>query len=293
MERISAVIVTCQGKRFLRYLLPTLYTQSYPLEEIIVVDNSPGKDTLAWLRKNYPRVRVIKNKDNLLYAPSLNQGIRQSRGEFILCLNDDLRLASNFVERLIQTISRYPRTGMVCGRVMDWEGDKIDSCGQEISLWGSPRDRGKGKTYGFMKEERVFGTGGIAFLARRETLEDIGYMDEKLGIFYDDLDLAWRANKKGWEVWFNPRAICFHFRGGSTLGRRRRGPLYIYLPPPLKSRLIRNRYRVWKKNARGEEYLTRMPYIILYDLYLWVGLFFSSPSYFLKTLSEVIHELKD
>ena len=285
---ISVIIVNKDGKKFLKYLLPSLLSQTLLPSEIIVVDNASTDHSVDWIKKHYPQVKILTNKENRLFAPSLNQGIKFSKGDLLLILNSDLRLSFTFLEKLKQGIMLSSRIGMVCGKIMDWEGERIDSCGQEISLWGSPKDILRGRKSGGERRRRVFGPGGVAFLARKKMLEDIGLLDEKLGIYYEDLDLSWRAVKKGWDTLYVPDAIAFHFRAGTTIGRKVKGPLYLHLPPFLKSKIIINRYTVWKKNGSWEELKKRLPFFLIYDLYLWFILLFFSPRMFLKTLKKCL-----
>ncbi|NOZ64846.1 MAG: glycosyltransferase family 2 protein [Caldiserica bacterium] len=288
-RKVSVVILNYNGKDFLKVLLPSLYAQTYLPDEVILVDNASSDSSVEWVKREFPGVKVIVNPTNLFFSRGMNIGIRESRGKYILCLNNDLRLSEKFLEEMLQHMNVSPGIGMACGRIYDWEGKRLDACGQTISLWGTPRDRGRGRRKGgrFSKVTEVFSPGGIAVLYRREMLEEIkeegGYFDEKLRIFYEDLDLAWRARKKGWKCIFVPSALAFHYRGGTTIREKRKGPMFMHLSPYLKEQIILNRYRTWKKNATLKEFLVRLPFFLAYDVFLWTVHFLSSPSQAKKT----------
>lgn len=295
-KKISVVILNYNGKGFLKELLPSLYAQTCLPGEVILVDNASSDGSVEWVRKKFPAVKVMVNPTNLFFSRGMNIGIRESRGEYVLCLNNDLRLSEKFLEEMLRHLDTSPEIGMACGRIYDWAGKRIDSCGQTISPWGTPRDRGKGSRRGekFSRVEEVFSPGGIAVLYRRKMLEEIkeeeGYFDETLRIFYEDLDLAWRARKKGWKCIFVPSAVAFHYRGGTTIKKKRKGPMFMYLSPYLKEQIILNRYRTWKKNATFKEFLIRLPFFLVYDIFLWAVHFLSSPSQARKTFWRVLRD---
>ncbi len=295
-KKVSVVILNYNGKNFLKELLPSLYAQTRLPDEVILVDNASSDGSVEWVRKEFPAVKVKVNPTNLFFSRGMNIGIRESRGEFVLCLNNDLKLSEKFLEKIIRPVDDSPEIGMACGRIYDWDGKRLDSCGQAISLWGAPKDRGRGsrKSSRFSKAEEVFSPGGIAVLYRREMLEDVkeeeGYFDEALRIFYEDLDLAWRARKKGWRCVFVPSAVAFHYRGGTTIRKKGKGPMFMYLSPYLKEQVILNRYRTWKKNALLREFFVRLPFFLAYDIFLWAVHFLSSPSQAKKTFWRALRD---
>ncbi len=291
-EKVSCIILNYNGEKFLKSLIPSIYSQTFLPYEIILVDNASSDKSVDWARNNFPDVRLIVNPKNLYFSKGMNEGIKRAKGDYVLCLNNDLKLDREFLEKLLSHINLSKDIGMACGKIYDWEGEKIDSCGQEISMWGSPRDRGKGKREGFEKTEEVFGPGGIAALYKKEMLEDIkegeNYFDEKMKIFYEDLDLAWRARRKGWKCIFVPSAKAFHYRGGTTLRKRVKGPLFIYLSPYFKEQIILNRLRTWRKNSTMKEFLSHLPFYFIYEFFLFLFLFISSPLHAKETLLKVL-----
>ncbi len=301
-KKVSVVVVSYNGERFLPHLLNSLKSQSYPLEEIILVDNASQDNSLQILKKYFPHVKVLKNSYNMLYGPAMNRGISLSRGDYLLCLNHDLYLDKYFVEYLLKAMDTHPRIGMACGKVLSWDGQYIDSCGQTLSLSRKPVDIGFGERdrEKFDRKRYVWGPGGVAPLFKRVMLEEIkegeNYFDEELGIFYEDLDLAWRASRKGWRCIFEPKAIAYHFRGGATLGMnypRYRRPLFLGLPYSLKERVVINRYYTLVKNEELINLFLYSPFIFSYDLKLWLVLFAESPWGSLKVLYKTWKSIKN
>jgi len=298
MESVSIVIVNFNGKGHLINCLESIRAQTYRNLEVIVVDNGSCDGSQELLRANYPDVKLISNRANHLFCRAQNQGIRASKGQYILSLNNDVILDSTFVEKLVEAASLDEMIGIVSGKVLSMNGSVIDSTGQFPGRSKKPIERGyKEADIGqYEKEGYVFGAGGVAPFYRRQMLEDIRingeFFDESYGIFYEDLDISWRANLYGWRGFYAPRAIAYHQRGGTVkLETKKPGLLesynFPYLPRPLKAHLIKNRYLTMLKNASIKEIIVDLPYIILYDLKLWGYILFFTPYLILDTIRNV------
>jgi len=146
-----------------------------------------------------------------------------------------------------------------------------------LSIWRTAKERGYGhKDRGqFEKEESVFGVNGAVAFYRRDMLDDIvqngDYFDRDFRIFYEDLDVAWRASRRGWKGYYVPAAIAYHVRGGTVRSSRGTGKPYArrYLSHTLHADLIKNRYLVLIKNESAGSFLLHLPGLIFYDFIMW------------------------
>ena len=108
---------------------------------------------------------------------------------------------------------------MVSAKVLRADGKTIDSTGLFLSVWRTAGERGHGliDTGRFEREEYIFGVNGAVAFYRRQMLEEIKigqeYFDPDFHIFYEDLDMAWRAQRAGWRGYYIPQAIAYHARG--------------------------------------------------------------------------------
>lgn len=250
---VSIVIVTARAANYLKALLDSVNRQSLSPFETIIVDNSAGT--------------------NLFYCSALNKGIRESKGEFVLCLNDDVVLDGDFLKNAVKGFAVSPSIGMVSAKVLRSDGKLIDTAGLSLSIWLTAEDRGyssrkieKFNTPGF-----VFGVNGAAAFYRRLMLEDIkigsDYFDEDYRIFYEDLDISWRAQNFGWKGYFVAEAVAYHARGGTVRSQGGTAQPFArrYLSDELHLRLIRNRHSTIIKNAPLTQIFFHLPFIILYD----------------------------
>ena len=107
--------------------------------------------------------------------------------------------------------------------------------------------------------------------------DENGYFDERFGMYYEDLDLCWRANKKGWKACYNPKAIAYHVRGGTAVIRKGRAGLNLpCLRDDLKKMYIINRYRCMMKNDTMLSFLVNLPFILCYNIKIWAYFMISS-----------------
>jgi GT2 family glycosyltransferase len=293
MKKVSVIIASYNKKDMLRECILAVKKQDYKSLETIIIDNDSTDGTSRMIEAEFPEVKVIRNEENLLFCKAQNQGINASSGEYVLSLNNDVRLMPDFISKMVDASERNPKIGALCGKILSDDGGKIDSAGQLLGKSLRPVDRGYGKPDKgqYNKSCYIFSTPGSAPFFKRKMLEDIRidgqYFDEDYGMYYEDLDICWRAKKAGWKGYYLPGAVAYHLRAGSAVGYRKNWGLFgkrIFplLPPDMKLRLLKNRYRTILKNASFFGFIIRLPFIIAYDAAIWIYIAFTSPSIILK-----------
>ena len=282
---VSIVVVACGIKDYLWSLLDSIKKQTHSPSEVIVVDNSLSLDFKQKIVEYYPGIQVYSSPRNLFYCQAQNIGIKMSKGDFLLCLNDDVVLDKSFIEEALKGFSIDEKIGMVGGKILRQDGVTIDSTGLFLSPFYTAKERGYGmKDKGqFNKEEYVFGVNGAVAFYRKNMLEEIkesgNYFDPDFHIFYEDLDIAWRAQNKGWEGYYIPSAIAYHIRGGTVRQSQGIGKSCArrYLSDELHIGLIKNRYLTIIKNESFFGFLLHIPFIFLYDIIMWGFVLFFRP----------------
>lgn len=277
---ISLIIVNCNRKELLRQCLDSIRLQSFKDFEVIVVDNASADGSSELVEVEYPEMQLIRNSKNELYCRGLNIGIKESRGKFVLGLNSDVVLDRDFLKEALNAFQIDKRIGMVSGKILRMDKITIDSTGLFLGRSRKPVERGYGQMDRgqYNRPGFVFGTSGAVGFYRRAMLEDISkdgqYFNEKYGMYYEDLDLCWRANNKGWKAYYNPWAIAYHRRGGTAKSVQPKFKFlekydFVHLPLELKVRLIKNRYRTIFKNDNFWSILRDLIFIAAYEARLW------------------------
>ena len=268
---VSIIIVTAGHRHYLKSLLDSLEKQTSPVSETLIINNSPDVITT-------PRwARVYNTGSNMFYCQALNLGIRESNGEFILCLNDDVELERDFIKQAEKGFFIDSRIGMVSGKILRSDKATLDSTGLFLSVWLTARERGYGALDRgrFEREEYVFGVNGAVAFYRRKMMEDLRigstYFDEDYRIFYEDLDIAWRAKNRGWRGYYMPKAIAFHVRGATVRAGEGLAKPFArrYLSDELHLDLLKNRYLTIAKNISFAGILLRFPFVLIYEVLNW------------------------
>jgi len=277
---VSIIIAHFENKGNLEKCLKSVLAQDYSSKEIIIVNNSE-RDIDDYIVEDASEIKVINPGHNLFYSPAQNLGIKKSQGNLLMFLNDDVVLREDFISQLIEGFKESEDIGMVCGKILRMDKITVDTTGQFLGRDRRPIERGwQQKDEGqYNYFSYTFSPGGVAPLYRRDILEEIAldgeYFDEDFIIFYEDLDLAWRANKFGWRSFYVPSAIAYHYRGASTQCIKPRLKFlkkyyFSCMPKNLQYHLMKNRYLTILKNDSFKSILLNLPSILIYEVKLWI-----------------------
>lgn len=218
---ISVVLPNYNGRSLIESFLP--YTLQALLEiqldfEVILVDDASQDDSVQWVSRHFPDVKIISNSTNRGFSFSCNAGVREAVSDLVLLLNTDIKLSEDYLLHLISYFDREDTFG-VMGKILNPHNSKLE-IGAKI-----PRRRGvlikSGQNYLPAKTDSnellpTFFLSGANALIDRKKLEILGGFDEVFSPFYsEDLDLSVRAWRMGWKCYFEPKAQCFHVGSAS------------------------------------------------------------------------------
>jgi len=261
----SLIIMNYNGAHFLPDCLGSL-EESIPEDcSVMVVDNGSTDGSLALLETRYPWVRVLALGENLGFTGGNNAGVKASDSEIIVLLNNDTRVAPDWLVNLLKPFED-PGVGAVTSSMRRF-GDKgiMDSAGGSIDALGYSRDRGRGEpaeNWG-QPDEVLFPCGG-AMAVRRSALEDprrVFWND--LFIYSEDMDLGISLWRRGWRVVYQPDAVVEHHFSGTT-GRNSR----------FKNRLTaRNRLLVLRRHLSPRAKRNLLPALAFWQLFWFAFLF--------------------
>jgi GT2 family glycosyltransferase len=244
VPRISVIIVNWNNKVKLEQCLKSLEGQTFRDFEVIVVDNGSTDGSVEFVKRNFPTfVRLVENTGNLGFATGNNIGIERAEGEYILTLNNDTRMESGCMKKLVNVADASGMdTGMWAPKILSMEPPHlIDSVGGLLlTMDGIGKGRGRltpddGRFDGLRE---VLIPSACAGLYRRTMLEETGLFDDDFFAYCEDSDLGLRARLMGWKAQSVPGAVVYH-EYSSTGG--------VY--SPLKAFLVeRNHFWVVMKN---------------------------------------------
>jgi GT2 family glycosyltransferase len=215
---VSVVIVNFNGINLLLECLRSVYAQSYPAIEVIVVDNGSTDASVATVRRLYPAVAVIENTVNVGFAEANNQGVRRASGEIVVLLNNDTEVQEGWMEGLIEMLKR-PGVGAVTSKVIT---NGVPERFYELN--GTVNFLGYNIMRHFHDTERVF-FGGGASLAFRKSVVPRPFLREYF-LYHEDVFLSWLLRLRGYDIRMAPTSIVTHV--GSATTRRQRSHLVTF-----------------------------------------------------------------
>ncbi|KOV79893.1 glycosyl transferase [Nocardia sp. NRRL S-836] len=212
MPVVSVVIVNYRGADDTITCVRGLAELDYPAEllQVVVVDNE-AHDT-ARLTRELPSARIVTSQENLGFAGGCNLGVEHATGSVLAFLNNDARADRNWVKAAIKVFHAEPAVGAVASKVLDWDGVNIDFVDGGLTWFGMGYKRHAGQPDDGSHDgpqDVLFGTGSALFV-RAELYRELGGFDERFFMFYEDVDLGWRMNLRGWRVRYEPASLTFH-----------------------------------------------------------------------------------
>jgi GT2 family glycosyltransferase len=231
--KLSVIIVNYNAGVFIRQCLESVEAfLGNVRHEVCVVDNASTDGSSTLVAEEFPRIRLIANKWNHGFAAALNQGLRQTHGEYVLWLNPDSRLLNEGMPGLLHYLDNNPRVGIVGPLVLDLDGGVQLSCRSfpsyrtyffqrhAVLTRCFPNNRFSSeylcKALDRTKISDVDWVSGACLLHRRELIEDIGSLDERFFMYCEDVDFCLRARQRGWIVRYYPGFQVLHHIGGSS-----------------------------------------------------------------------------
>lgn len=262
---LSILIVNFNGLKFLKTCFDSLRKCSYTNREIIFIDNCSTDDSVAFVRQNYPEVKIVQNKENYMFARGNNEGMKIARGKYVCLLNNDVEVHPGFIEPVIEAFEKHPAIGACQSKMLEMRNrsqlEYTGACGGFIDWAGYPFLRGRimnetePDTGQYDEPIPIFWGSGACLFLRREALGDAGLLDEVFELHMEEIDLCWRLRLTGWEIYSTPQSQIWHY-GGGTLNHN--DPVKIYYN-------FRNNIFMLAKNLHLVNLIIRLPIRFLLD----------------------------
>jgi GT2 family glycosyltransferase len=217
---VTVIIVNWNGREFLQECLEGLRRQIYRAFSVILVDNGSRDGSTAFVSENYPEVAIVALKDNRGFAAANNIALHTVETELVALLNNDAVPDPLWLKSLVEALEEHPQAGMAASKMLFHDRrEMIDRAGDGYTRAGAALLRGRGLSADCHRiREWVFGACAAAALYRMAMLRDIGFFDEDFFLLYEDVDLSFRAQLKGYQCLYVPEALIYH-RSSSSIVR--------------------------------------------------------------------------
>ncbi|MBI2327789.1 glycosyltransferase family 2 protein [Candidatus Curtissbacteria bacterium] len=236
---LSVIIVNWNTKKLLEDCLSSIFKFTKGISfEVIVVDNGSTDGSRAMVKKKFPQVTLVSNKENLGFTKANNQGIKVAKGKYILLLNSDTYLIENSFPKLVakarrlkgSTLSRVEPLGALGPLLLGEDQSIQQSVGffpylPQIFWWMTFIDDLPGGTIlkpyhvdhnSFYRQDRkVDWVTGAAILVPKSVINRVGPLDEKIFMYGEEVEWCYRIKKAGYSICFSPVTKIIHIGRGS------------------------------------------------------------------------------
>jgi GT2 family glycosyltransferase len=207
---ITAVIVCYDEEaKQIRAAVDSLLAQTRPPSEIIVVDNGPAGRLAAAVRGYSPALTPLECPENLGYV-ALNRAALHASGDYIVCLNPDADAQPDCLEQLAAVADSDPRVGLVGAQILLEDGVTRNAGANPLHPTGISPSGGYGEPRESGQPRDVIIASGACFLVRTKLYRELGGFVEDFFLYYEDVDLSWRARIAGQRVVYCPWAVVSH-----------------------------------------------------------------------------------
>jgi len=219
---VSIIVLNYNGKKYLDGCFTSIARISYPKDkyEVIMVDNGSSDGSIEYVRKKYPRVKIIALNKNCGFTGGNNLGVRLAKGDYVVFLNNDVVVDENWLIALVKVAMSYPDAIMTSkalfldkSGIINHDGSKATLIGRGFCVNFGRKDRNSGD----ISDKFVVQPYGASMLVKKDIFEEIGAFDESYFASLEDLDLGLRAWLFGHKVIYVPTSI-FHHVGSGTGG---------------------------------------------------------------------------
>ncbi len=270
---VSVAIVSYNTKSDLVRCLATIRESGSRCSlEVLVVDNASSDGSADAVAREFPHVQLVRNAENAGYSRAVNQAIHAAGGRHVLILNPDIEVIPGSIDALLAHMSAHPRTGIAGGKLLNSDGTLQYSCRtfytvSTLLFRRTPLGRLFPKSrvvrehlmldWDHASTREVDWMLGACLMVRAEAIREVGLMDERFFMYFEDVDWCYRMKQHGWSVMYVPDAVMKHVHrresatGGGLSNRRLRAHLNSMFRFFDKWNLILHRLRKRRDAALG------------------------------------------
>ena len=224
--KVAVVILNWNGKQLLEQFLPSVVKYSNDKSEIYVADNNSDDDSIAFIKTNYPQVKIVQNTENGGYAKGYNDAFQHIDADIYALINSDIEVTKNWLTPIIAQFKASKDTAIIQPKILDFKDktkfEYAGAGGGFIDAYGYPYCRGR--IFNSLETDKqqyndtteIFWASGACFFIRSEIFHQLNGFDEDYFAHQEEIDLCWRAHNLGATIKYVGTSSVYHV-GGATL----------------------------------------------------------------------------
>lgn len=265
-KKVAVVILGWNGRKFIEDFMPSVIQHtSTELCEIILADNASTDDSVEYMRKHFPTVRIIQNPKNDGFAGGYNEALKHVDAEYFILLNQDIEVTANWVESVMAEMDKDKNIAAAQPKLRSYyQKDHFEyagACGGYLDKYSYAFCRGR--MYDVLEKDEgqydtvaeIFWATGACMFVRSDVFWKAGAFDADFFAHQEEIDLCWRIKNLGYRIICVPQSVVYHVGGGSL---SKTNPHKTFLN-------FRNNMRMMFKNMPLSGLLWKIPFRICLD----------------------------
>ena len=224
--KTAIVILNWNGKKLLEQFLPSVVNFSSQEAEVYVADNASSDDSIEFINRNHPSVKIIRNSINGGYAKGYNDALQHIEADIYCLVNSDIEVTKNWLTPILKTFKEDENTAIIQPKILDFKDkSKFEYAGAGggfIDLYGYPYCRGR--IFNNLETDNgqfndiadIFWASGACLFIRSKVYHQLSGFDEDYFAHQEEIDLCWRAKNEGFTIKYVGNSTVYHV-GGATL----------------------------------------------------------------------------
>ncbi|MDQ2721572.1 MAG: glycosyltransferase family 2 protein [Bacteroidota bacterium] len=265
LPSVAVVILNWNGKHFLEKFLPSVMASDYGNFDVIIADNASTDDSVSFLKKYYPEIKILLIKQNEGFAKGYNTALKQITADYYVLLNSDVEVTAGWISPVISLMENDKDIAACQPKILSFKNktqfEYAGAAGGWIDFLGYPFNRGR--VFDHCENDlgqyndpcEIFWATGAALFLRPSVFHELNGFDEYFFAHQEEIDLCWRMKRSGYKIFVEPASVVYHVGGGTLpMGDRRK----IFLN-------FRNNLVMLAKNLSPSEMIWKIPYRIVLD----------------------------
>ena len=224
MKKTAIVILNWNGRSMLERFLPSVVACSGDAE-VVVADNGSTDDSVDFLSRQYPRLRLIRLDRNYGFAEGYNRALAQVEADYYVLLNSDVECTPGWIEPVVEMMEREPGVAVAQPKLLMYDQkdtfEYAGGAGGFIDKYGYPFCRGR--LFSTLEKDRgqyddecdIFWATGACMFVRASVWRELGGLDGDFFAHMEEIDFCWRTHLAGYRVRYCPQSTVYHVGGGT------------------------------------------------------------------------------
>lgn len=222
---VAIVILNWNGRQYLQQFLPSVLASQYSNFFVVVADNASTDDSVAFVKEQFPEVKIVANHKNLGFAAGYNEALKQVKADYFVLLNSDVEVDPHWLSSAVNLLQSNPQIAVVQPKLIDYNDrsrfEYAGAAGGFLDKYGYPFCRGR--IFDELEEDKhqyqtvseIFWASGAALFIRSSVWRESQGFDGDFFAHMEEIDLCWRIKNMGYKIMYSPQSVVYHIGGGT------------------------------------------------------------------------------